>query len=71
MSIRTITRTYRHCDRCGYDDRENETTNFTEYPDGAGRALGQRIDLCDRCVEAGFVVFRGRIMQASEAEIES
>ncbi len=42
MSIRTITRTYRHCDRCGYDDRENETTNFTEYPDGAGRALGHQ-----------------------------
>lgn len=71
MAIRTITTTYQVCDRCQCDDR-SETTQFTEYPDGVGTFLHRRFDLCDRCVEAGFVFFRGRIMQDSEVlEIES
>lgn len=68
MSVRTYTARYQHCDRCQCDDRSG-TAQFTEYPNGAGKFLECRIDLCDRCVLAGFVVFRGRIIQGSEAEL--
>lgn len=66
MSIKTVTVKYIVCDRCR--SSEDGKGEFTEYPEGAGRFLGHRVDLCDRCVLEGFVVFRGRVMQESEID---
>jgi hypothetical protein len=67
MSFRTVK--YVVCDRCDSSSRNDKAT-FEEYPNGAGMFLGSRIDLCDRCVEAGFVVFQGQIKKASEIDVD-
>jgi hypothetical protein len=66
MSIKTVTTGYRVCDRCHVSEDRNG--KFEEYPNGAGFLLDRCIDLCDRCVESGFVVFKGRIMNESEID---
>jgi hypothetical protein len=48
------------CDRCGSSKPGKGT--FFEYPDGCGISLGQRVDLCDRCAQDGYVGFNGKIV---------